>query len=230
MVDTYARLALLVWAMTFQIVCKPFRKMFVSLSSLQKAGLLLEHERKRLEDTLLMEERPLMVLDWMFQILKRAQRQSNFLGPNDYSKNVETLMAFKKSCTNVLKFTGKNIPMALLQVIHAKYPSTVECIVGQTGSCNHRLRLRISFSHEPSICREESGHHSAVRILPRPSFITGLFIYIYLNFLKYYSHFVYLQYFLYFAWWKFGHIAANPFGEDEDDINILELFVKHVKV
>ena len=41
---------------------------------------------------------------------------------------------------------------------------------------------------------------------------------------------MYLQYFLYFAWWKFGHIAANPFGEDEDDINILELFVKHVKV
>jgi hypothetical protein len=116
MVDTYARLTLLVWAMTFQIVCKPFRKMFVSLSSLQKAGLLLEHERKRLEETLLVEERPLMVLDWMFQILKRAQRQSNFLGPNDYSKNVETLMAFKKSCTNVLKFTGKNIPMALLQV------------------------------------------------------------------------------------------------------------------
>jgi len=129
MVDTYARLTLLVWAMTFQIVCKPFRKMFVSLSSLQKAGLLLEHERKRLEETLVMDERPLMVLDWMFQILKRAQRQSTFLGPNDYSKNVETLMAFKKSCTNVLKFNGKNIPMALLQVKIAKYRSTVESIV-----------------------------------------------------------------------------------------------------
>jgi len=38
-----------------------------------------------------------------------------------------------------------------------------------------------------------------------------------------------IQYFLFYAWLKFGQMAANPFGEDYDDIDIKKLCVMHIK-
>ena len=38
------------------------------------------------------------------------------------------------------------------------------------------------------------------------------------------------QYFLYFSWLKFGMAASNPFGEDEDDIDVKSLLQLHIDV
>ncbi len=38
------------------------------------------------------------------------------------------------------------------------------------------------------------------------------------------------QYFLYYLWLKFGRLAANPFGDDDDDIDIIELLQAHIDV
>jgi len=38
------------------------------------------------------------------------------------------------------------------------------------------------------------------------------------------------QYFLYFSWLKFGAVASNPFGEDDDDIDVNQLLQSHIEV
>ena len=37
-----------------------------------------------------------------------------------------------------------------------------------------------------------------------------------------------LTYFFYYAWLKVGRIATDPFGEDQDDIDVLNLFQLYV--
>lgn len=38
-----------------------------------------------------------------------------------------------------------------------------------------------------------------------------------------------LPFFFYYAWLKVGRIAIDPFGDDEDDINVLNIFDGHIK-
>lgn len=38
------------------------------------------------------------------------------------------------------------------------------------------------------------------------------------------------QFFVYLAWLSFGRAAVNPFGDDEDDINIKEILLSHIEV
>ena len=85
-------------------------------------GLLLEHERLQLEQVQSTHASEsdhylsLAVLDWNLSILKRCNRQGLFMIPADCNRQVDALMAFKKSCCNTLKFSSKNIPVALIQV------------------------------------------------------------------------------------------------------------------
>ncbi len=39
-----------------------------------------------------------------------------------------------------------------------------------------------------------------------------------------------LQFFIYFAWLCFGRAAVDPFGDDEDDINVKQLVQSHIEV
>ena len=38
------------------------------------------------------------------------------------------------------------------------------------------------------------------------------------------------QYLAYLSWLKLGEVSVNPFGEDDDDFDIIGLFDNHVKV
>lgn len=38
-----------------------------------------------------------------------------------------------------------------------------------------------------------------------------------------------ITYLFYYVWLKVGRIATDPFGEDEDDINVVALFESHVQ-
>nr|SVE89040.1 EOG090X0KP6 [Daphnia sinensis] len=84
--------------------------------------LLLEHERLHLEQVQSKHSSEsdhylsLAVLDWNLAMLKRCNRQGLFTIPADCNRQVDALMAFKKSCCNTLKFSSKNIPVALIQV------------------------------------------------------------------------------------------------------------------
>ena len=42
--------------------------------------------------------------------------------------------------------------------------------------------------------------------------------------------FISAQFFIYFAWLCFGRAAVDPFGDDEDDINVKQLVQSHIEV
>lgn len=52
----------------------------------------------------------------MLLLLKETFIQKRYFNESNYLKNVDTLMAFKKSCGNVIKFATQNISPALVQV------------------------------------------------------------------------------------------------------------------
>ena len=41
---------------------------------------------------------------------------------------------------------------------------------------------------------------------------------------------IWFQYLAYLSWLKLGEVAVNPFGEDDDDFDIVGLFENHVGV
>ena len=38
------------------------------------------------------------------------------------------------------------------------------------------------------------------------------------------------QFFLFYSWLKFGRMASNPFGEDNNDIDVKQLLYAHIEV
>jgi hypothetical protein len=39
-----------------------------------------------------------------------------------------------------------------------------------------------------------------------------------------------MQFFLFYSWLKFGRMASHPFGDDEDDIDVIRLMYSHIEV
>jgi len=193
MVKEYSRWILLSWTLAYRLICKPLRKLYPDLTSLQNSYLIQPHELLVLEDYERKgkeEQLPLVVLDWNLALLKRCNKQNHLNVPADLNRNVDALLAFKKSCGNTIKFADKNIPFALLQVV-----SITVYAMGVASLFVRQL---------------EDGSK------------TTTIISMYLPFLNTF------QYFLYFSWLQFGMAASNPFGEDEDDIDVKKLLQQHI--
>lgn len=61
----------------------------------------------------------------MLLLLKETFLQNRFFMDFNYLKNVDILMAYKKSCGNTIKFANQNISPALVQV--RSFTNTVTC-------------------------------------------------------------------------------------------------------
>jgi len=183
---------ILSWILAMRIICSPFRQEYPDLKSLEAKDLLLVHEREELEAA---DEKdyplPLVVIDWIFHLLKRCLREKNFNSTGDYTKNIDNLLVFKKSCGNSIKFAHKNIPFALTQAV------TISVYAFGFASLMSRHFLERN---------------------PVSEILTGYFPILHS-----------IQYFLFFAWLKFGQMAANPFGDDHDDIDVKGLCTSHIE-
>ena len=116
MVKEYSRWILLSWTLAYRLICKPLRKLYPDLTSLQNSYLIQPHERLVLEDYERKgkdEQLPLVVLDWNLALLKRCNKHNHLNVPADLNRNVDALLAFKKSFGNTIKFVDKNTPFAL---------------------------------------------------------------------------------------------------------------------
>lgn len=58
----------------------------------------------------------LIVVNWNLGLLRVCARKGMYYVPADYTRNLDCLMLFKKTCNNTIKFASKNIPYALIQV------------------------------------------------------------------------------------------------------------------
>ena len=193
-VDRYIRYILLMWLLTFRIVCEPLRRRYPDLMTIQRAGFLRDHERLLLEKhkqqpggkrTL-----PLVVYDWLNAILRDTCQKNYFIVINDYGRNVDAVQALKKGGGNIIKFASKNIPVALIQAVTIAiyYYGMVSILGHQTAEKNYLTSVM-------------SGYFPLPYALP---------------------------FFFYYAWLKVGRIATDPFGDDDDDINMLTIFDSHI--
>ncbi|XP_046636057.1 bestrophin-4-like [Daphnia pulicaria] len=195
-IEQFVRWQLLSWILCFRLVCRPLRKQYPDLFALESAGLLTEEERNVLEDphkTDPTTPRPLVVIDWILLLLKETFLQERFFMDFNYLKNVDILMAYKKSCGNTIKFANQNISPALVQaVILAVYCFGCVTVMARTFT------------------KEEEAPTSHVLIAYVPLMPA-------------------MQFFIYFSWLCFGKAAVDPFGDDEDDINVKDLVKSHIE-
>lgn len=192
-IDEYSRYVLLNWVLIFRMICKPLRKRYPTMMSLQASGFLSAKERVYLEGIEDRGERntlPLIVSNWLIIFLKEVNRRDYFGRPTDCEKHIDAVLALKKNGGSVIKFATNNIPVALIQSVTI----AIYCF-GFVSVIGHQ------FSEKSVYTRIISGYFPFLYAMP---------------------------YFLYYAWLKVGRIAADPFGEDEDDIDIVDLFQKHV--
>nr|CAH0106158.1 unnamed protein product [Daphnia galeata] len=194
-IEQYARWQILSWVLTFRLVSKPLSKIYPDLASLQSAGLLTQEERDILEKpefTNPNTPRPLAVIDWILLLLKETFLKSRYFAEINYMRNVDVVMAYKKSCGNTIKFATQNISPALIQAV----------ILAVYGFGCITLMAR-NFSKEDAPL--SNALISYIPLMPG------------------------LQFFIYFAWLCFGRAAVDPFGDDEDDINVKQLVQSHIE-
>ena len=99
------------------------------------------------------------------------------------------------------------------------------------GSDNYCLLFGIGFINGASFFTKQSSfYHDRIRSVAACHSSTAPCLLQLLSQLLITSLFLLSQYFLYFAWLKFGHAATDPFGYDEDDIDIIKLYRNHIDV
>ncbi|KAI9557424.1 hypothetical protein GHT06_017252 [Daphnia sinensis] len=134
-VQQYARWIVLSWALVFRLVCPGLKEAYPDLMSLQNEGLLLEHERLRLEMEPCVKHHSLVVINWCLGLLRVCARRGMYYVAADYTRNLDCLMLFKKNCNNTIKFATKNIPHALIQVVTiAVYAYGLASLMARTPS------------------------------------------------------------------------------------------------
>lgn len=201
MIATFARWQLLSWVLMFRVVCKPLRRIFPDLVSLQRAGLVLPAEKVLLEQ----EEasgndapKSLIVIEWTLMLLRECQEKKYYFYEPNVLKCVEVLMVYKKKCSNTIKFGLYNIPRALIQtVVIAVYSLGVMTILGR------------------GLSKGGSGYGNDDDVL---QVIADFFPLLPL-----------LHFFVYLSWLTLGRAAVNPFGDDDSDFDIPKMIVDHIE-
>lgn len=216
-VDVYIRYVLLMWLLTFRIVCQPLRRRYPNLMAIQNAGLLCENER------LLLEKHKgqtggtsrtcsLVVYDWLNALLRDTAQKGYFFVANDFGRNIDAIQALKKGGGTVIKFATKNIPVALIQAVTiAIYCYGLVTILSHQIAEKHYLTSVMS-GYFP--LPYGTNDHKVQKLFCCFNIIPFII--------------AALPFFFYYAWLKVGRIATDPFGNDEDDINMLNVFEGHI--
>lgn len=126
--------------------CQPLRKKFPDLEAIEEAGIdwlikplllflskwdiglnksgltagyLLKHEKEilyRVEAQDGASKMCLQVTNWALLLIREGRDAGYFENPSDATRLFEPVLAFKKSCSSVLKFQSTPIPLSFIQV------------------------------------------------------------------------------------------------------------------
>ncbi|XP_046635959.1 bestrophin-4-like [Daphnia pulicaria] len=228
-VRLYARWVVLSWILAFRSVSGPLREKYPDMISLQIKGILQPHERlilERAETEGDLTPRPLIVIDWMLLLLKECSTFNRYSNKSSSHKNVEMLMAFKKSCGNLIKFATKNMPHAVIQaVMIAVYYFGLMTMLARdlsTPSPGKPIPQQPE-EHQTDVIQESIDSFPKYPDGGRPDHDN-----IVKNIILYFPLMPLIQFFIFFAWLTFGRMAVNPFGEDETDIDLDVLLESHI--
>ncbi|EFX72120.1 hypothetical protein DAPPUDRAFT_326518 [Daphnia pulex] len=228
-VRLYARWVVLSWILAFRSVSTPLREKYPDMISLQIKGILQPHERlilERAETEGDLTPRPLIVIDWMLLLLKECSTFNRYSNKSSSHKNVEMLMAFKKSCGNMIKFATKNMPHAVIQaVMIAVYYFGLMTMLARDLSTPSPGK---PVPHQPEEHHTDVIEESISSVAKYPDGGRPDHDNIVKNIILYFPLMPLIQFFIFFAWLTFGRMAVNPFGEDETDIDLEVLLESHI--
>jgi len=193
---------LLSWLLTIRVISPPLRHQYPSLDKIKDAGLMTDVELQVLKEQqskkkLKTSQLSLVVFEWL--VLLNEKSASDYRMPADFKVNFDAIQFLKKSGSNLIKFSSKNIPkLMILAATLAVY------IFGLTSILGHNV---IEFEKDPVGAVSTSA-------------IVGAFFYplIYLT-----------PYLLYCVWLRYLRSTTDPFGWDDDDIDVCEVFSRHVQ-
>ena len=95
------------------------KRKYPTLHSIQRTGLILQHEVEMLRTMLRFEDESkcsLYVVNWAIYLVRDAKDDGFFENSNDVARVLEPILAFKKSCSSVLKFRVTEFPPKFFQV------------------------------------------------------------------------------------------------------------------
>ena len=147
---TLTRFILLSWLLFMRQMCRPMARRFPTLHSIHRIGLILRHEAEMLERMARFEDKAKMslyVINWAIYMVREAKDQGHFEISNDVARVLDPILAFKKSCSSVLKFKETEFPQSFLQVILF--------LLGSSHLYFHRFYL---FLHQPFVRGWYSDH------------------------------------------------------------------------
>jgi len=143
-------------------------------------------------------------IQWCTEILSDAHKKKLTASPPSYNGLTGQVAAFRHSLTQVATYGHIPVPLVYTQVVTlAVYVYFVVSLVGEQW------------------------------VVPTPSKETGLGLVVknapdHID--LYYPFFLTFKFLFYFGWLRVAEALYNPFGEDDDDFELNDLFNRHWKV
>ena len=193
---------LLAWLLTIRVISVPLRHQYPTLQDIKDEGYITEVEyeciiEEQRKKQLKNKDLSLVVFEWLVLLNEKSAPDYRMLG--DYKSNFDAIQAFKKSGSNLIKFSTKNIPKSMILAA-----SLSVYIFGVTSILGHNV---VEFERDPITFISTST-------------IIGSFFYplIYAT-----------PYLLFCVWLRYLRSTTDPFGSDEDDIDVRDIFKRHVE-
>ena len=194
--------ALLAWLLTIRIISPPLRHIYQTLEDIKDEGYITEVEYECIieeQRKKQLKNKDLSLVVFEWLVLLNEKSAPDYRIPNDFKNNFDTILALKKNGSNLIKFSTKGIPK--LMVLAA---TLAVYIFGITSILGHNV---VEF---------EKDAEAAVSTAA----IIGAFIYplIYA-----------IPFLLYCVWLRYLRSTTDPFGWDDDDIDVRKIFKRHVE-
>ena len=192
---------ILAWLLSVRVISTPLRNKYPTLDSILAAGFITKVEFDLIKaemaaKKLKSNEYALVVFEWLVSLNEWSS--NSYKVPVDYKTNFNAIQFFKKSTSNLIKFSRQSIPKLLILAA-----TLVFYIFGISSILGHNV---VEFEKDPISCTSTSA-------------IVGAFFYpiVYI-----------IPFFLYGIWLRYLRITTDPFGWDEGDVDVVKVFDGHI--
>jgi len=200
MIRKWNEWVLLAWLLTIRVISAPLRNKFPNLESVLEAHLMTQVEYDFIKaemaaKKLTLDQVSLVVFDWLAFLNEKSS--SDYRAPNDVKNNFDAIQSLKKSGSNLIKFSFKNIPKLMIQA--ATLAVYIFCITSILG---HNV---VEYETDVINCISLSA-------------IVGAFFYPIVHA---------IPFFFYCIWLNYLRTTMDPFGWDDEDIDVCAVFQNH---
>ncbi|EFX79869.1 hypothetical protein DAPPUDRAFT_104014 [Daphnia pulex] len=218
-VEHYARWVVLSWVLTYRIVCKPLRDLFPRYSRRLNVLMLIRkcNEFYFFKDMTSLQRAGIIQNSAERMILEKMETEGD---PTPRPLVVIDWM------TLLIKKTHKKGRFAEYKY----YLQSVENVLAYKKNCGNTIKFAT-----------KNIPYALIQVAVIVVYLYGVFTLMARNFdgveksvllggiVNYFPGFSSIQFFIFLVWLNFGRTAVNPFGSDDDDIDVKQLLATHIQ-